>query len=160
MIRIGIGYDLHRLEEGRRLILAGVTIPHDKGLLGHSDGDVLAHAVTDALLGAASLGNIGQRFPDTSAKFKGADSLALLMQVVELVHRSGFGIVNVDANIIAELPKLNPHIDMMRTRLAECLGIQVQNVSVKPKTNEQVGPEGRHDAISAQAVVLIEQRRP
>ncbi len=160
MIRIGIGYDLHRLEEGRRLILGGVTVPHDKGLLGHSDGDVLAHAVTDALLGAASLGNIGQRFPDTSAKFKDADSMALLMQVVELLHSSGYTIINVDANIIAELPKLNPYIDTMRSRLAECLGIQAHSVSVKPKTNEQVGPEGRHDAISAQAVVLIEQRRP
>ncbi|MCP4642827.1 MAG: 2-C-methyl-D-erythritol 2,4-cyclodiphosphate synthase [bacterium] len=157
MMRVGIGYDLHRLVENRPLILGGVAIPYDKGLAGHSDGDALAHAITDALLGAAALGNIGQHFPDTSPEFKNADSLKLLMQVMKLVERAGYRIVNVDSNIIAERPKLNPHLERIRARVAECMGIALACVSVKAKTNEGVGPEGRGEAISTQAVVLLER---
>jgi len=158
MFRVGIGYDLHRLEEGRPLILGGVNVPFDKGLVGHSDGDALAHAVTDALLGAAALGNIGQHFPDTDPRFKGADSLALLMRVAALVRSAGYTIANIDSNIIAQQPKLNPFLDRMRSRVAECLDIEVARVSVKAKTNEGVGPEGRGEAISTQAVVLLERK--
>lgn len=156
MIRIGQGYDLHRLVPGRPLILGGVRIPHEKGLIGHSDADVLAHAITDALLGAAALGNIGQHFPDTDPRFKDADSLVLLREAVAMVHRGGFRVVNVDSTVIAQRPKLNPHIGSIRDRLAEALGIEVTQVSVKAKTNEQAGPEGREEAVSAHAVALIE----
>ncbi|MBN2310036.1 MAG: 2-C-methyl-D-erythritol 2,4-cyclodiphosphate synthase [Candidatus Hydrogenedentes bacterium] len=157
MMRVGIGYDLHILTAGRPLVLGGVNVPFDKGLLGHSDGDALAHAIMDALLGAAALGNIGRRFPDTAPKYKDADSLALLMQVVRFVRDAGYRIVNVDSNIIAEMPKLNPYLDAMRMHLAECMDIPVARVSVKAKTNEKLGPEGRGEAISTQAVVLLEQ---
>ncbi|MCC6698252.1 MAG: 2-C-methyl-D-erythritol 2,4-cyclodiphosphate synthase [Candidatus Hydrogenedentes bacterium] len=156
MKRVGIGYDLHRLVEGRPLILGGVTIPHTKGLAGHSDADVLAHAITDAILGAAALGNIGQHFPDTDPRYKDADSMVLLGQVVELLREKGLAVVNVDSNVVAQQPKLNPHIDAIRDSLAKCLGIAVDCVSVKAKTNEHVGPEGREEAISAQAVVMID----
>lgn len=156
-MRVGIGYDLHILTAGRPLVLGGVNVPFDKGLLGHSDGDALAHAIMDALLGAAALGNIGRRFPDTAPKYKDADSLALLMQVVRFVRDAGYRIVNVDSNIIAEMPKLNPYLDAMRMHLAECMDIPVARVSVKAKTNEKLGPEGRGEAISTQAVVLLEQ---
>lgn len=159
MFRIGIGYDLHRLESGRPLILGGVVIPHDKGLVGHSDADVLAHAITDAILGAAALGNIGQHFPDTDPRYKGADSLELLRRAMELTAKAGYAIVNLDSTIVAQRPKLNPHIDAMRTRLSECLGLDTARISVKAKTNEAVGPEGREEAISAQAVVLLESSR-
>ncbi len=154
-MRIGIGYDLHQLVDGRPLILGGVAIPFDKGLLGHSDADVLSHAITDALLGAAALGNIGTHFPDTDPAFKDADSLVLLRRAYDAVQAAGFDIVNIDANIVAQRPKLNPFIDAIRQRLADCLGIGLPQISVKPKTNESVGPEGRGEAISAQAIVLL-----
>lgn len=155
-MRVGIGYDLHRLEAGRPLILGGVEIPFDKGLAGHSDGDALAHAITDALLGAAALGNIGQHFPDTDPAYKNADSMALLSKASDLVRERGYTIGNLDANIIAQQPKLNPHLDAMRARLCEVLGIDIGRISVKAKTNELVGPEGRGEAMSTQAVVLLE----
>lgn len=156
MIRVGLGYDLHRLVEGRPLILGGVTIPSEKGLEGHSDADALAHAITDALLGAAALGNIGQHFPDTDPNYKNANSIDLLRRAVELVRNHGYRIVNVDSNVVAQQPKLNPHLDAVRARLADCLAIPIECMSVKAKTNEGVGPEGRGEAISTQAVVLIE----
>lgn len=157
MIRVGIGYDLHRLEAGRPLILGGIQVPYERGLAGHSDADVLAHAITDALLGAAALGNIGQLFPDTDPLYKDADSMQLLRHVVGLVNEHGYQIVNVDTNVVAQLPKLNPHIDAIRTSLATSLGLPLDRVSVKAKTNEHVGPEGRGEAISAQAVLLLER---
>ena len=156
MIRIGHGYDLHRLEAGRPLLLGGVRIPHSHGLAGHSDADVLCHAVTDALLGAAALGNIGQLFPDTDPAYKDADSLALLEAVCARLREAGYKPVNVDATIIAQRPTLNPHVAAMRANLADSLGINVDAVSVKPKTNEGAGPEGREEAISCHAVALIE----
>lgn len=155
-MRIGLGYDLHRLEAGRPLIIGGVRIPYEFGLMGHSDADVLAHAITDALLGAAALGNIGQHFPDDDPAYKDADSLHLLSASHDLVKRAGYRVVNIDSNIVAQRPKLNPHIDMIREKLAVCLGIEVGDISVKAKTNETVGPEGRGEAISAQAIVLLE----
>lgn len=158
MSRIGTGYDLHRLEEGRPLILGGVTVPHTKGLTGHSDADALAHAIIDALLGAAALGNIGQLFPDDDPRYKDADSLGLLEETRTRVNASGYAIVNLDATIVAEKPKLNPHLDAMRANVARCLQVDVSVVSVKAKTNEGVGPEGRGEAISVQAVALIEER--
>ena len=155
--RVGTGYDIHRLVEGRALIMGGVTVPYDKGLYGHSDGDVLAHAIADALLGAAALGNIGRLFPDTDPKYKGADSLVLLSETVRLIGESGYRIVNVDASVIAERPKLNPHVDMMREKLAISLGISSTRISVKPRTNEGVGPEGRGEAIAVHAVAMVER---
>ena len=157
-MRVGIGYDLHRLEEGRPLILGGVHIPFEKGLAGHSDGDALAHAIADALLGAAALGDIGRHFPDTDPKYKDADSLALLRTIAEKVRAEGYAIVNIDANVIAQAPKLSPHIDAIRASLAACLELELGLVSVKAKTNERVGPEGRGEAISVQAVALLESR--
>ena len=154
--RVGTGYDIHRLVEGRALIMGGVTVPYDKGLYGHSDGDVLAHAIAYALLGAAALGNIGRLFPDTDPKYKGADSLVLLSETVRLIGESGYRIVNVDASVIAERPKLNPHVDMMREKLAISLGISSTRISVKPRTNEGVGPEGRGEAIAVHAVAMVE----
>lgn len=159
-MRIGQGYDLHRLEPGRPLILGGVTIPHDKGLAGHSDADVLSHAITDALLGAAALGNIGQLFPDTDPAYRDADSLVLLREAYRRVYDAGWEIENIDSTVIAQQPKLNPHLDAIRAKLAETLDIKVEDVSVKAKTNEQVGPEGREEAISAQAVVLLTSTIP
>lgn len=158
-MRIGIGYDIHRLEEGRRLVLGGVTVPFEKGLAGHSDGDAVAHAVIDAILGAAALGNIGQHFPDTAPQYKDADSMALLVRVMRLIRERGSRPVNIDVNIVAEQPRLGPHVDMMRQRLAECMGLHPSEVSIKPKTNEGCGPEGRGEAISAQAVVLLEDAK-
>ncbi len=155
MIRIGIGYDLHRLEPGRPLILAGITIPFEAGLAGHSDADVVCHAVTDALLGAAGLGNIGQHFPDTDPRYKDANSLELLRRTKEMLGDEGYRVSNVDTTIIAQAPHLNPHTQAMRQRLAACLEIPVTAVSIKPKTNEGLGPEGRGEAISAHAVALI-----
>jgi 2-C-methyl-D-erythritol 2,4-cyclodiphosphate synthase len=158
-LRIGIGYDLHRLDaEGTFLVLGGVRIPHDRGFVAHSDGDVLVHAIIDAMLGAAGLGNIGQRFPDTDPNLKGADSLVLLERTKRLVQSADFSVVNIDSVIIAEEPKLTPHVDAMRQRLAEVLGIERGRISIKPKTNETVGAEGRGEAVSAQAVVLLEER--
>ncbi|MBX3179581.1 MAG: 2-C-methyl-D-erythritol 2,4-cyclodiphosphate synthase [Candidatus Hydrogenedentes bacterium] len=154
-MRIGQGYDLHRLEAGRPLILGGVTIPHEKGLAGHSDADVLAHAITDALLGAANLGNIGQLFPDNDPKFKDADSLVLLRLARDRVLEAGWRVENIDSTVVAQRPKLNPHIDAIRAKLAAAMDISADMVSVKAKTNEGVGPEGREEAISAQAVALL-----
>lgn len=156
MIRVGLGYDLHRLEAGRPLLLGGVKIPHEKGLVGHSDADVLAHAITDALLGAAALGNIGQHFPDTDPRYKGADSMVLLRAAYDMVREAGYRIVNIDSNIVAQRPKLNPHLDAIRTSLAGTLDITLHQISVKAKTNELVGPEGREEAISTQAIALLE----
>lgn len=156
MIRIGLGYDLHRLVEGRPLILGGVKVPSEKGLEGHSDADALAHAITDALLGAAALGNIGQHFPDTDPRYKNADSIVLLGHAADMLRAHGYRIVNIDSNIVAQRPKLNPYLDAMRNRLSECLQLEVDRISVKAKTNERVGPEGREEAISTQAIALIE----
>lgn len=153
--RIGTGYDIHRLVEGRRLILGGVEIPFEKGLLGHSDSDVLTHAICDALLGAAALGDIGGHFPDSDPRFSGASSLDLLAQVVRLITERGYEISNVDSTIIAERPRLAPHILAMRERLAEVIGITVDRVSVKAKTNEGLESVGRGEAMAAQAVVLL-----
>lgn len=156
MIRVGLGYDLHRLVEGRPLILGGISVPFEKGLDGHSDADALAHAITDALLGAAALGNIGQHFPDTDPRFKDANSIDLLRRTAELLRIHNYRIINIDANIVAQRPKLNPHLAAMRAAIAECLELPVDRVSVKAKTNESVGPEGRGEAISTQAIALIE----
>ena len=157
-MRIGQGYDLHRLEEGYPLILGGITIPHGKGLVGHSDADVLTHAIIDALLGAAALGNIGQHFPDTDPKYKGADSLVLLKEAAALLYKAGWNVVNIDSTIIAQQPKLNPHLNAIRARLAKTLALKLDQISVKAKTNEHVGPEGREEAISVHAAVLIEDK--
>ncbi len=155
--RIGQGYDLHRLEEGRPLILGGVRIPYEKGLMGHSDADVLCHAVTDALIGALALGDIGSHFPDTDPRFKDADSLDLLVRAYSLVRSQDYRIVNVDATVIAERPKLREYIDDIRQRLADHLNVSKNAISIKAKTNEGLGPEGRGEAMSAHAVVLLEQ---
>lgn len=155
MIRIGLGYDVHRLVEDRALILGGVTIPHTHGLLGHSDADVLAHAITDALLGAASLGDIGAHFPDTDPQWKGADSLKLLAASVALVAEAGFAVGNVDATVVMQRPKLRPHIDAMRANLARVLGIDMAQVSVKATTNETMGFVGREEGVAVHAVALL-----
>src|SRR5215468_4218068 len=157
--RIGIGYDLHRLVEGRKLVLGGVEIPFEKGLLGHSDSDVLSHAICDGLLGAAALGDIGTHFPDSDPQWSGASSLNLLAKVVELLADLGFAVANVDATIIVERPKLRAHIDSMREHLATVLGISVDQVSVKAKTNEGLDSAGRGESIAAQAVVLIHRKK-
>ncbi|MFC3625637.1 2-C-methyl-D-erythritol 2,4-cyclodiphosphate synthase [Vogesella amnigena] len=153
--RIGQGYDVHRLVEGRPLILGGVTIPHDKGLLGHSDADALLHAITDAVLGAAALGDIGRHFPDTDPTFKGADSGVLLQEAMRRVRAAGWQLLNVDSTIIAQQPKLAPHIDAIRARIAALLDIDVSCVNVKGKTNEKLGYLGRAEAIETQAVCLL-----
>ncbi|HKG21812.1 MAG TPA: 2-C-methyl-D-erythritol 2,4-cyclodiphosphate synthase [Blastocatellia bacterium] len=153
--RIGIGYDLHRLVEGRKLILGGTEIPFEKGLLGHSDSDVLTHAICDALLGAAALGDIGSHFPDTDPRFRGASSLDLLSAVVDLISERGFIISNIDTIIVAERPRLAPYIQPMRERLADILGVELNRVSVKAKTSEGLGEIGRGEAMAAQAVALL-----
>ena len=155
-IRIGQGYDIHRLVEDRPLILGGVNIPAEKGLLGHSDADVLLHALTDALFGAAALGDIGRHFPDTDPQFKGADSRVLLRECVRRVHEAGWGIVNVDASIIAQAPKLAPHMETIRASVAETLGIDLGCVNIKAKTNEGMDAVGRKEAIEVHAVALLE----
>ena len=154
-IRIGQGYDVHRLVEGRPLILGGVTIPHSKGLLGHSDADALLHAITDALLGAAALGDIGKLFPDTAAEHKDANSRRLLREAYQAVQRAGWRVVNVDSTVIAQQPKLRPHIDAMRANIAADLGLPLEHVNIKGKTNEKLGYLGREEAVEAQAVVLL-----
>lgn len=156
MIRVGIGYDIHRLEEGRALVLGGVSIPFEKGLSGHSDADALAHAVIDALLGAAALGNIGKHFPDTDPAYKNANSMELLSRTASLLFENGYLVANLDANIVAQRPSLSPYLDEMRDNLARTLRVDRGRISVKAKTNEGVGPEGRGEAISVQAAVLIE----
>ncbi len=153
--RIGQGYDVHRLVEGRPLMLGGVHIPHDKGLLGHSDADALLHAITDAVLGAAALGDIGRHFPDTDAAFKGADSGVLLQEAMRRVRAAGWQLVNVDSTIIAQAPKLAPHIDTIRARIAALLGLAPERVNVKAKTAEKMGPVGEGRSIEARAVVLL-----
>lgn len=154
-LRIGNGYDIHRLVSDRPLILGGVTIPHSLGLLGHSDADVLTHAIMDAMLGALSLGDIGHYFPPTDPQWKGADSLVLLDQVNQLVKSKGWQVGNVDTVIVAERPKLKPHIAAMRDRLAEVLQVEADRVGVKATTNEQLGPVGREEGIAAYAVALL-----
>lgn len=157
-IRTGFGFDVHRLVPGRELWLGGVRIEHELGLLGHSDADVLIHAICDALLGAAALRDIGYHFPDTSADFAGIDSKVLLRQTVDLLAERGYAIGNVDATVCAERPKLNPHIERMRACLAEVMGVDVDDVSVKATTTERLGFTGREEGISAYAVVLIERQ--
>lgn len=155
MIRIGNGYDVHRLVTGRPLILGGVTIPHELGLLGHSDADVLTHAIMDAMLGALSLGDIGHYFPPSDSQWAGADSLVLLAKVNQLVQAEGWHIGNVDSVVVAERPKLKPHIQDMRSKLAQVLGLQPTQVGVKATTNETLDAVGREEAIVAHAVVLL-----
>lgn len=155
-MRIGHGYDVHRLVEGRRLILGGVDIPWEKGLLGHSDADVLTHAVMDALLGAAALGDIGKLFPDSDPAYKGADSLVLLGRVVQVLAENGYEIGNVDATVLAQRPKLASHIPLMRDRLAAAMGVEPSRVSVKATTEEGLGFTGAGEGIAAHAVVLIQ----
>lgn len=154
-MRIGEGWDIHALVEGRKLILGGVEIPHSKGLLGHSDADALLHAITDALLGAAAMGDIGTHFPDTDVRFKGADSGALLAEVARRVREKGFEIGNVDSTVIAQAPKLAPYIAAMCTRIAQLLALEVDQVNVKAKTAEKMGLVGEGHAMEARAVVLI-----
>ncbi len=154
-MRIGSGYDVHRLVEGRKLIIGGVDIPYKKGLAGHSDADVLLHAISDALLGAAALGDIGLHFPDTSDEYKGADSRGLLRRVADMISEKGFIIENVDATVIAQAPKMRPYIDSMRANVAEDLGIDISRVSIKATTEEHLGFTGREEGISAQAVCLL-----
>lgn len=156
-MRIGHGYDVHRLVEGRKLILGGVEIPYEKGLLGHSDADVLAHAVMDAVLGAAALGDIGKHFPDTAAEYAGADSLVLARRVNEILHENGWKIENIDSTILCQKPKLAPHIPAMREKLAEAFGLPVDAVSVKATTEEHLGFTGEGLGIAAHAVALIEK---
>ena len=153
--RIGHGYDVHALGDGLRLVLGGVEIPHTKGCIAHSDGDVLVHAICDALLGAAALGDIGKHFPDTSAEFKGIDSLLLLGRVVALLDKEGYQIANIDSTIAMQRPKLRPYIDLMRQRIAEATGLTMEQVSVKATTTEHLGFEGEEKGVSATAVCLI-----
>lgn len=153
--RVGHGYDVHKLAEGRKLIIGGVEIPHSKGLLGHSDADVLAHAICDALLGAAALGDIGKHFPDNDDRYKGADSLILLEKVCELIRNKGYEISNVDSTILAQAPKLRPYIDEMRSKLAKAMQLDIDEVSVKATTEEKLGFTGREEGIAAHAVVLL-----
>lgn len=154
-IRVGQGYDVHALADDLRLVLGGVEIPHSKGCVAHSDGDVAIHAICDALLGAVALGDIGKLFPDSSAEFKGIDSRILLQRVCEAVCEKGYEISNVDCTIAMQRPKLRPHIDTMRLRLAESMGIDIDRVSVKATTTEHLGFEGREEGVSAYAVVLV-----
>jgi 2-C-methyl-D-erythritol 2,4-cyclodiphosphate synthase len=154
--RIGEGWDIHALVPGRKLVIGGVDIPFERGLLGHSDADVLLHAITDALLGAAGLGDIGRHFPDTDERFKGADSLVLLVEAARRVREKGFQIGNVDSTVIAQAPKLAPHIDAMRAAVAGALDLAPEQVNVKAKTAEKLGPVGQGLAIEARASVLLE----
>jgi len=154
-LRIGEGWDTHALVTGRRLILGGIDIPHTHGLWGHSDADALLHAITDALLGGAGLGDIGKHFPDTDPQFKGADSVVLLREAHRRVNQAGWGVVNVDATIVAQAPKMAPHIQAMRERIAEVLGVPPTRVNVKAKTAEKMGPVGEGKAIETRAVCLL-----
>ena len=157
-MRIGHGYDVHRLTEGRKLIIGGVDIPYKLGLLGHSDADVLLHAISDAILGAAALGDIGGMFPDTDDKWKGADSLKLLEAVVQRVSDEGYIIENIDSTLIAQQPKMKPHIPLMRENIAKACGVDISKISVKATTEEQLGFTGRQEGISAHAVVLLNNK--
>ena len=153
--RVGEGWDTHALVEGRKLILGGIEIPHTHGLLGHSDADALCHAVTDALLGAAALGDIGRHFPDTDPQFQGADSIALLTEAARRVRAAGWHIGNVDSTIVAQAPKMAPHIQPMRQRLCTAMGIALDQVNVKAKTAEKMGPVGRLESIETRAICLL-----
>lgn len=155
MIRIGHGFDVHQLVEGRQCIIGGVEIPYEKGLLGHSDADVLLHAICDALLGAAGMGDIGRHFPDTDANYKGADSRVLLRRVVELIHEAGYVVGNIDATIIAQAPKMAPHIQQMCANIATDCAIDIGRVNVKATTTEKLGFTGRGEGIAVEAVTLI-----
>ncbi len=157
MFRIGHGYDVHRLIEGRKLIIGGVEIPHEVGLLGHSDADVLLHAIMDSLLGAAALGDIGKLFPDNDNAFKDADSLILLERVGEVISEQGYAVTNIDSTIIAQAPKLAPFIMQMRENIAKALGTNIENISVKATTEEKLGFTGSKEGIAAHAVCLIEK---
>ncbi len=157
-MRIGMGHDVHRLVEGRKLIMGGVEIPYEKGLLGHSDADVLLHAVMDALLGAAALGDIGKHFPDTDEKYKGISSLQLLKHVSLLLEEKEYSIINIDATIVAQRPKMRPYIDRMRENIASVIGIDVDRVNVKATTEEGLGFTGEGLGISADAICLIENK--
>ena len=157
-MRVGHGYDVHRLVEGRKLILGGVEIPWEKGLLGHSDADVLLHALMDAILGAAALGDIGQHFPDSDERYAGADSLRLLAEVARLLNEAGYRLVNADCTILAQRPKLMPHLPQMRANVARALEADVDAISVKATTEEGLGFTGDGSGIAAHAVVLIERR--
>ena len=154
-MRIGEGWDVHALVPGRPLVIGGVAIPYERGLLGHSDADVLLHAITDALLGAAGLGDIGRHFPDTDPQFKGADSVLLLEEAARRVAQAGWDIVNIDSTVVAQAPRLAPHIDAMRARIAKALGLTPAQVNVKAKTAEKLGPVGQGQSIEARAVVLL-----
>lgn len=154
-MRIGMGYDVHKLVPNRDLILGGVKIPHELGLLGHSDADVLLHSIMDALLGAAALGDIGKHFPDTDPAYKGADSVKLLEHVGRLIREAGYRIENIDATIIAQRPKMRPHIDTMRRNIKEALGIELDQINVKATTEEGLGFTGSEEGISAQAICLL-----
>ena len=157
-MRIGHGMDVHLLVEGRKLILCGVEVPHSMGLLGHSDADVATHALMDALLGAAAMGDIGKLFPDTDDRYKGADSIRLLKEVINRLTEQGYRVENADVTIVAQKPKLRPYIDGMRQRLADSMGVSMDQVSVKATTTEQLGFEGEEKGITAHAVCLIEKR--
>lgn len=157
MIRVGQGYDVHRFNEGDHIILGGVTIPYEKGLEAHSDGDVVLHALADAILGAAALGDIGKHFPDTDPEFKGADSRVLLRHVYKIVQEKGYKLVNADVTIIAQAPKMLPHVPAMRANIAADLSVDVDFINVKATTTEKLGFEGRKEGIAVQAVVLIEK---
>lgn len=157
MLRIGNGYDVHVLTEGRKLILGGVEIPHTKGVLGHSDGDVLVHAIMDAMLGALTLGDIGQHFPDTDMQYKNIDSMLLLEKVKELIYSKGYKVINIDSIIVLQKPKVKPYIDIMRKRIAEVLEIEVDQVSVKATTEEKLGFTGDESGVKSYCVILLEK---
>jgi 2-C-methyl-D-erythritol 2,4-cyclodiphosphate synthase len=156
-MRIGIGYDVHRLCPDRKLVLGGVYIPHESGLLGHSDADVLLHAISDALLGAASLGDIGRHFPDSDNAYKGIDSMILLKKVGELIEQNGYKISNIDATVVCQRPKLAPYAEQMRINISTCLKLDVSQVNIKATTTETLGFEGRKEGISSHAVCLIQR---
>lgn len=158
MIRIGHGYDVHRLTEGRRLILGGVDIPYEKGLLGHSDADVLVHAVMDSMLGALALGDIGKLFPDSNCRYEGADSISLLKRVTEIITGKGFGVGNIDCTVICQSPKLAPHIEKMRENIAAAADCDISQISVKATTEEGLGFTGTGEGIAAHAVCILEDR--
>lgn len=157
MLRIGNGYDVHVLTEGRKLILGGVEIPHTKGVLGHSDGDVLVHAIMDAMLGALALGDIGQHFPDTDMQYKNIDSMLLLSKVKELIYSKGYKIINLDSIIVLQKPKVKPYIEAMRKRIAETLELEIDQVSVKATTEEKLGFTGDESGVKSYCVVLLEK---
>ena len=154
-MRVGLGYDVHKLVEGRKLIIGGVNVPHEKGLLGHSDADVLIHAVMDSILGALALGDIGKHFPDTDEKYKGADSMKLLEFVYNLINEKGYGIGNIDCTIIAQGPKMAPHIQNMRENIAKALNTSIENINVKATTEEGLGFTGAKEGIAAQSICLL-----